>query len=302
MELTAPAKVNLFLEIISKRDDGYHELGTIFEKVSLVDIISIELSEREYIITCDDPRVPVDENSLLGKTVSEFNKASGTENNFLIHVEKRIPIGAGLGGGSSDAGSLLRGMNKITGNLLSVETLREIAGKLGADVPLFVEDCSFASGRGRGDIVKSLPVETDLWHVLVNPPFEVSTKEIFGKVPPLALTKKKRLDTILPAFLGNMAYEDIVNNLHNDLQDITIRSFPEIRKVFDQLQEQGARGVLLSGSGPTVFGIFSREDAEKAGEKLSDIFGEQDGWSIFVVNTYLGKPREEVHEKRSAGR
>jgi 4-diphosphocytidyl-2-C-methyl-D-erythritol kinase len=286
MIFTAPAKINLYLKVLSKRDDGYHEIETLFERISIFDELSIEPSKDSTLITCDDPRVPTDEGSLLGRTVKAFKRAIKEELNYKINLKKNIPIAAGLGGGSSDSASLLKGMNELAGFPLTEGELYNIASGLGADIPFFVSGKSFAYGRGRGDIIQGIESPLKMWHVLVAPPLEVPTKDIYKGLSAFSLTNNKGIDRIFTAFLNKADVSGIMENLYNDLQTVTLQDFPTVKDIFSALEKEGAGGVLLSGSGPVVFGIFSHEEAIRAADSLRQTFPDEENWKIFIANTY----------------
>jgi len=290
MELSAPAKVNLYLKVLFKRPDGYHEIETLFERVSIFDKLSVEFSKGSSRITCDNDDVPTDKGSLMMRVIEAFNARTGVLRDFRVHIEKHIPIAAGLGGGSSDAAALLLAINKISGSPLGGNDVFEIASRLGSDIPFFLGGSSFAFGRGRGEILEEIDVKARISHILITPPFPVSTKDVYGKVSlsgkaPLGLTKGGAVDKIFAAFLQDKDTEELAKNLRNDLQDITLRDFPILEKVFFELKKRGALGVLLSGSGPTVFGIFKPAQADKAREELLKVFPEKDNWKVFQVVT-----------------
>jgi len=285
MFITAPAKVNLFLRVLNKRNDGYHSIETIFEKVSLFDEINVDKIDTETRIECDDPSIPVCSDSLIGLTVRLFKEKAGLSDNFAIKLKKNIPSGGGLGGGSSDAAAILRAMNTITGLKLNKTSLFDVACKLGADVPFFLSNSSFACGRGRGDIITELGIKRKMWHILVTPPFKILTKDIYGRISPFDLTKDIAPDRMLSTFLEKKNGVDLEKNLHNDLQPIVLREFPVFKKVFRELGDAGALGTLLSGSGSTVFGIFDEEDVRHAEEKLLRAFPKEENWRIYVVST-----------------
>ncbi|MFQ5952325.1 MAG: 4-(cytidine 5'-diphospho)-2-C-methyl-D-erythritol kinase [Candidatus Omnitrophota bacterium] len=286
MIIAAPAKINLYLRVLSKREDGYHEIETLFERVSIFDNISIEPTTSSTTITCDNPNVPTDDDSLMARTIAAFLEEAGTDLHFQINLEKKIPISSGMGGGSSDAASLLKGMNALAGSPLDGDTLLRVAGKLGADVPFFIADSRFAYGKGRGDVISRVESPLEIWHVLVTPPFEARTRDIYNKVSAFSLTKDEGVDRIFSAFLNGKDISAISENLCNDLQEIALENFPILEEVFSALKKEGAKGVLLSGSGPTVFGIFDREKAEKGGKNLRSIFPEEENWKVFVARTY----------------
>ncbi|MFH1552292.1 MAG: 4-(cytidine 5'-diphospho)-2-C-methyl-D-erythritol kinase [Candidatus Omnitrophota bacterium] len=285
MVFTAPAKINLYLGVIQPRDDGYHEIETLFERISVSDRITIEPDQMNTTITCDDPSVPTGETSLMARTIEAFRKKSGVDLHFRVTIEKNIPIGAGLGGGSSDAATLLKGINRLSGHPLGEDAMLQTGQTLGADVPFFLSDCSFGIGKGRGDIIQKVDTQLDLWHVLVNPPFEVSTKDVYGKVPAFGLTKRGGVDRMMTAFSDDNNINILAENLHNDLQALVLGDFPILERVFSELANSGAKGVLLSGSGPTVFGIFGRDEAIKAAERLRYIFTAEKNWRIYVART-----------------
>lgn len=286
MILTAPAKINLYLGVTGKRSDGYHEIETVFERISLADKILVEPVKEPTLITSTDPSVPTDSNSLLGRAVSEFKKAAKSELNFKIGLEKNIPIGAGLGGGSSDAATLLKGLNEVAGFPLEKDDLLSIGKSLGADIPFFINEYHFAIGRGRGDEIEKIETPLQLSHILINPPFEVSTKEAYGKVGAFNLTNNRGVDRILSAFFDKKDSGTIANNLRNDLQQVVLRDFPDLNNVFSELKKSGAQGVLLSGSGPTVFGIFEEEKIENASKNLNEVFPREKGWRVLAARTY----------------
>jgi 4-diphosphocytidyl-2-C-methyl-D-erythritol kinase len=286
MEFTAPAKINLYLRVIGKRGDGYHEIETLFERISIFDRISIEPASGRTILTCDDHRVPTDEDSLMLRAVEAFKKRSGVKGHYAISLKKNVPIGAGLGGGSSDTAALLRGLNEIAGHPIGEDDLLGIARDLGADIPFFMSGASFGFGTGRGDIVRECGPLPEIWHVLVTPPFEVSTGSVYSKVPPFALTNDMPVDKILSAFLSGNGVDSVSENLRNDLQDIVLRDFPVLAQVFSGLRKAGAKGVLLSGSGPTVYGIFDRDRTEKAAEMLRVMFPAEKNWKVHIAHTY----------------
>lgn len=286
MIFTAPAKVNLYLEVRRRREDGYHDIETVFERVSIFDEVSIELAHGATSIKCDDPSIPTDEKSLMSRAVSVFKERSGVREHFNIVLKKNIPVSAGMGGGSSDTAAILAGLNQISGSPLSLEALLSVAGGLGADIPFFLSGSSFAYGTGRGDIIYPLSGQPEIWHVIINPPFGVPTKDVYGKLSAFSLTKERSVDKIFSAFLRKNDIEGIAGNLRNDLQIIVLQEFPILKQVFSALTEAGAKGVLLSGSGPTVFGIFDRETVKKTAEELGRSFRQEDGWRIFAVKTY----------------
>lgn len=286
MDFTAPAKINLYLRVIQKRDDGFHEIETLFERISLSDDLSIHKTAESSEIQCSHPDISTDENSLLGKTLKEFKEYSGSRENFRINLRKNIPISAGLGGGSSDAASLLKGLNELSGFPLSNEELMAIGGQLGSDVPFFIKDVSFAIGKGRGELIEPVKIRAKLGHLLVTPPWGVATKDIYSKVSDFGLTKGGGVDRMVSAFLDEEAETSFTEYFRNDLQTIVLREFPLLKKVFSELEALGAQGVLLSGSGSTVFGIFGEKELRKAEKMAKNIFPAEKKWFVSEAHTY----------------
>lgn len=273
-EFFAPAKINLCLHVLGKRPDGYHELAMLMQRVSLADRVSISLvSDPGVFVTCAGLDLAAGEENIAGRAARRLIELSGEKRGVRIDIDKRIPVAAGLGGGSSDAAAVLSGLNDMLGLGLSPETLREEGVKLGADVPFFLfPSAAWATGIGeRLEPVSGLPA---VWYVLVNPGFAVSTAWVFqnlGLTSPSTATK-------MPRFSG--ALGELLDILHNDLESVTSVRHPEIAEIKGRLRDLGAAGVLMSGSGPTVFGVFAEEAAAlKAAGEISAL----PGWRAYSV-------------------
>lgn len=269
MKLNSPAKINLYLEVVARRPDGYHDLRMLMCSVGLFDTLRITFdpvgSEKSDIrVICDHPEVPCDDRNLIYRAAEAFFEAAGRKTPVSISLDKQIPVGAGLGGGSSNAATVLKGLNRHFDDILSVDDLRGIGARIGADVPFFIEDCpAFASGIGdRLAPCKNLKPYSV---VLVNPGFHVSTGMVYKKLN-LGLTKCKKK---IRNFPFKEVSVDACRYLCNDLETVTESMFPEVISLKTELLDLGARGALMSGSGPTVFGLFSRvQDARQAYGKL----------------------------------
>ncbi len=265
LRLQAPAKINLVLRVLARRTDGYHELETWMQKVGLFDIVGLRLLRSPGIeVNCSTEALPSGEGNLVWRAAALFFKHSENARGWgvAIDLDKNIPIAAGLGGGSSDAGAVLRGLNAFFDHELSAERLLELALRLGADVPFFTVDANSVLATGVGE--KMVPVSplSPCTFLLVNPGFSVSTAVVFEK---FALTDAAKNSTITglqklhPETLG-------VSSLENHLEAVTQEMFPVIADIKNELRDAGADHVLMSGSGPTVFGIFTgpqrrRQDA-----------------------------------------
>ncbi|MGC8736148.1 MAG: 4-(cytidine 5'-diphospho)-2-C-methyl-D-erythritol kinase [Dissulfurimicrobium sp.] len=256
LTVKAPAKINLFLRIIKKREDGYHNIVTIFQKISLWDEITLAISKKErgICLECSDDNLPGMEDNLAFKAAKAFLDYTGIDYGVYIKLKKQIPIGAGLGGGSSDAAAVLKGLNKLSGGLMNSDDLNGIGCRLGADVPFFMHDAASAIGTGVGNRLKAIKIP--LFHyLLVWPGFSISTKWVYEH---FELTTRP-LDTIFDAELALH-----VRRWTNDLEMAVTPIYPQIKAIKNRLMELGAETALMSGSGSTVFGVFSSAEKAKA--------------------------------------
>jgi 4-diphosphocytidyl-2-C-methyl-D-erythritol kinase len=276
VQLTAPAKVNYRLDVLGKRPDGYHDLRMLMQRVDLCDNIEITLSENAGIrVTCGRAGVPDGPGNIAWRAADALVQLSGREVGLDIAITKRIPVAAGLGGGSSDAATVLMGVNELLDLGLSQERLREIGVKLGADVPFFIFKKP-ALAEGIGDKLTALERVPELWVVLVNPGIHVSTAWVYQN---LQLTSKRDL-AIVSCSYGSL--DEVCATLSNDLEPVTFSRFPAVRELKERLIAAGARGALMSGSGSTVFGLFADEaGARKAAEEIA----QERGWFSVAVKT-----------------
>jgi 4-diphosphocytidyl-2-C-methyl-D-erythritol kinase len=250
LTLSCPAKVNLYLKVVARRPDGYHDLVTVIQPLTLADELVITPGAADISLECNRPDLPVGKTNLAFRAALAFQEATSETFGIRLRLTKNIPVAAGLGGGSSDAAGVLRGLNSLRGEPLNDDRLRQLARSLGADVPFFLLDGP-ALGEGIGDRLSPLKLPAD-WFVLVNPGFPVSTAWVYASLqPPFEApeaTLRQRLTQEHPA-----------RWLHNDLETVTMRRYPELLEVKWLLRTEGALETLMSGSGPTVFGIFSGE-------------------------------------------
>ena len=270
----APAKINLYLEVCGRRPDGYHEVGMVMQRVSLYDRLKISLvSDPGVRVVCPGLSLEAGEENIAARAARRMLARTEPSVGVEIALDKHIPVAAGLGGGSSDAASVLLALNEMLGLGLSREGLCLEAVELGADVPFFLfEQTAWATGIG--ERLERFPVEPSPWYVLVNPGLPVSTAWVYRN---MGLTRVQGVAK-MPRF--PRTEEDLVGLLHNDLERVTASRFPQIRDIKSGLVAHGAGGALMSGSGPTVFGVFfSQEKAEAAAENLA----REPGWVSFVV-------------------
>jgi 4-diphosphocytidyl-2-C-methyl-D-erythritol kinase len=286
VKIRAPAKINLRLRVVGKRKDGYHLIDTIVVPVSLYDEIDItkkrrhgagEMNAKHLEVTCDHPLVPGGEKNLAYQAASMLLKHNKIRESVHIHISKRIPVGAGLGGGSSDAAAVLVGLNRLLGLDYSLKKLEKIALPLGADVPFFIKRVP-ARARGIGERLTPIRGFSPLWLVIAYPGFPVSTAWVYGNLR-LKLTKSS-VNTSIISLLRSP--DKIGRLLVNDLETVTASRYPEIGLLKEKLIRAGAAGALMSGSGSSVFGVFdSRRRAEQALRRLR----KQEGVETFLVQT-----------------
>lgn len=288
ISVLAPAKVNLFLKVLGRRGDGYHDLETWMQKIDIYDVLELELhSGNQIVFSTDDTSLPTDETNLAVRAAIAFFQASKKKKTrgVKIKLRKKIPVAAGLGGGSSNAGAVLRGLNDLFDREFSEKQLIDLARPLGADVPFFVveHDAVFASGIG--DIMHQVDSVRNCSFVLVNPGFFVSTAWVFQNLTLTSLSKNSKLS----CFQKHKAESTSLQDLHNDLEEVTSAKHPEIEKIKSSLLLAGASNVLMSGSGPTVFGIF--QDNETVASDLNRIVGElrqEYGEKVFISRACTG--------------
>jgi 4-diphosphocytidyl-2-C-methyl-D-erythritol kinase len=286
VKIRAPAKINLNLRVVGKRRDGYHLIDTIMLPVSLYDELEIrkirspvdnkKTKDGMIEVSCDHPLVPGGEKNIVYRAARLIMQQTDKQHQVQIHIRKRIPVGAGLGGGSADAAATLIGLNRLLTVRLSAAKLEKLALSLGADVPFFIR-ARPARARGIGERLYPLRGIPRFWLVIVFPGFPVSTTWAFKKLPP-TLTKPP-VNTSIPTSLKR--FDRLAKLLVNDLESVTLKRYPKIQLLKDRLLHQGAAGSLMSGSGSSVFGIFrSRREALKALRRLR----QEEGCQAFLVH------------------
>lgn len=268
LELTAPAKINWFLAVVGKRDDGYHEIVSPMQCVSLFDHLSFESSEKIELISGMD--VPVEEN-LVYRAASLLRKISGCRKGVRITLKKNIPTAAGLGGGSSDAAYTLIGLNRLWDLGYDNERLTGIAAGIGSDVPFFIAG-GLSLVEGRGEKVSPLKSDSTVPLLLVKPDIGISSRWAYGNYE-AELTKKSIDIKLFCQVLNRQDFARLRELVFNDLERAVVREYPEVAEIKRMLIENGAVVSSMSGSGPTVFGVFSSvEEAGRAslnmGEKM----------------------------------
>jgi len=279
--LRTSAKVNLVLEVLGKRPDGYHELSTVMQAVDLFDRLTMEAAGTITLET-NEAGLPTDERNLVVRAARLLREAAGTEAGARIVLDKRIPVAAGLGGGSSDAAATLFGLNRLWGLRWRRERLVELAVKLGMDVPFFLGR-GRALGTSRGEVLKALPGVGGYAMVLVNPGVGLSTREVYGRVPVGWHAEAEGTRRMLDA-LKRRSGARVASALTNHLERWVEPALPAIGRMKAALMAAGALGAAMSGSGPTVFGLArSLDQARQIQRRVS-----RAGWSAWAVRTNSG--------------
>jgi 4-diphosphocytidyl-2-C-methyl-D-erythritol kinase len=280
-KLTLPsyAKINLGLSIQRKRDDGYHDIETILHQVDLKDEIELQRFDSAQIrMSCDDPELPTDETNLCIRAAQLLKNTYQVKDGVFIKLSKNIPIGAGLGGGSSNAAVVLMGLNKLWNLGLGPEQLSAQAAQLGSDVPFFIYGGS-AIARGRGEQLTPLDINHNMPILLIFPPFSISTRWAYG-LTNLILTNTKKYVT-LPHFRPSTVTIDFIRSLKNDFEDIVFPEYPVLDELKRQVSEHNAFYVSMSGTGSTLFGLFRRKSESVAMQKaLQQGYGSYSAYHI----------------------
>jgi 4-diphosphocytidyl-2-C-methyl-D-erythritol kinase len=276
MKILSPAKINLFLKILGKRTDGYHDLITLMCCIGIYDTVSLTVGNTNIAVSCNHPFVPEDGSNLAYVAADLFLKTLEKNEGVNISIQKQIPVAAGLGGGSSNAAAVLLGLNRHYGYPFSREDLMSLGLSIGADVPFFLFDRP-AIATGIGEKLEAYAGLENFSILLVSPGFSVSTAEVYKKLN-LGLTKCKKKLKSFP--LNNQRFDPRCH-LCNDLEAVTASKYPVINTVKKALLSHGALGALMSGSGPTIFGLFSDlNGASQANHALCHIYG----WRTYLAD------------------
>jgi len=276
LHLKAPAKVNYRLDVLRRRSDGYHDLRMVMQRIDLCDDVVIKLSDLPGIrVTCGRKGVPDGPGNIAWRAADALLGMTDKKVGLEISITKNIPVAAGLGGGSSDGATVLMGVNELLGLGLSVDRLMEIGVRLGADVPFFIFKKS-ALAEGIGERLTAIAEIPLLWLVLVNPNIHVSTAWVYQN---LQLTTEK-VAHIIPLLYKSI--DDVCKILANDLEIVTEKRFPVICEIKRRLDAAGACKALMSGSGPTVFGVFGSEGSARHAEQE---LAKESGWFVTAVKT-----------------
>jgi len=283
IKVYAPAKINLYLDVLGKRKDGFHNIETIFEKIDLLDEIIIKEKGRGLKVRANLARCSQDRENIVYKAVSALLKEAKVKLNLDIEIKKHIPVSAGLGGGSSNAASSIRAVNEIFKLGLSKKNLFNIALDTGKDVPFFMDDAQFAVGRGTGELLTKLNLDYSLFHILVKPGISLSTRLMYSRIDKCNVSDKGGPLKNAISALKSRDLNALENNYYNIFERALAGDSVHIDRIKGMLLKLGDKISLLSGSGPTVFCTFdNKEDADAVFRKIP----KDRGMGIFLVETY----------------
>lgn len=253
----APAKINLSLDVMHKRPDGYHEVEMVMTTIDLADRIELSLLEEDRIVIHSHNRfVPDDQRNLAYQAAHLLKERFQVKKGVVIGIEKTIPVAAGLAGGSSDAAATLRGLNKLWELGLTLDELAELGAEIGSDVSFCVYGGT-ALATGRGEIIKQIPAPPTCWVVLAKPFIGVSTADVYRRLNVDKIQHPPTKEMISAIEKGD--FNGVCNNVGNVLEDVTLSLYPEVAQIKDQMKRFGADAVLMSGSGPTVFSLVEHD-------------------------------------------
>lgn len=279
---TANAKINLYLDVFAKREDGYHDIKSIMHSVSLADTVTVDTDCNTVSLTCTDPSLPTDSKNLAFRAAEHFFAKAGIKAGAKIHIEKNIPVCGGLAGGSTDAAAVLRALNKAFGSPVSTNTLCDLGADLGADVPFCISGgCALCTGSG--DKLTALPSLPETVCLIANGGEGVSTPEAYGELDRMYINNinedKGDIDGIINA-VKNSDTELAAKNAFNIFESAVLPRHSMASKLKTLMKENGAFLSMMSGSGPSVFGLFESEGiAEACAEKIHSL-----GAAAYICN------------------
>ena len=286
LRMPSHAKINLGLYVLGKRPDGYHDIWTIFQELEFHDVLYFTKRDAPLTLTTNHPTLPVGDENLVCRAARAFAQKTGCPTQLAIHLEKQIPLGAGLGGGSSNAAAALCGLNQLFQVGASREELAALGATLGSDVPFFLHGGT-AIGTGRGEQIEPLPDLPPCWILLINPRIHVSSAWAYKNIN-LKLTNFPTKNNVFSQ--QHNAVTDALRTLENMLEEPVISHYPIIASIKNRLLEEGAEWASMSGSGSTVFGVF--KEKELAEQALRQI--ERPDW-LLVVTSFHQRTSSPAH-------
>lgn len=288
LAIKARAKINLTLDILGKRPDGYHEVEMVMQTIETHDLVTLEERSGGIEVATDHPLLTSSEDNIAYKAARLIADTFGIKTGVKIYIQKKIPVAAGLAGGSTDAAAVINGLNKLWDLGMTPEELSEKGSAIGSDVPFCLRGGT-ALARGRGEVLTGLPDVPELWLVLAKPRLEVSTAEVYRHFDPARVTERPRTQDMIKA-LRDRDTVGITDNLANVLESVTLVRYPVVSELKQNLAGLGVRGALMSGSGPTVFGVAGeRSEAEVIAGRLRKVMP----WIFVEVSRTIPAGRQE---------
>lgn len=281
----AYAKINLGLDVIRRRPDGYHEVKMIMQTVGICDILTFRKSGRQdgaVTLFLDKKELPCGKENLVYRAAELLTRTHGLRDGVEITLEKRIPIAAGMAGGSTDAAAVFHGMNELFGLSMSLQEMKDLGVGIGADVPYCIQGGT-ALSEGIGEILTALPSPPAAYLLIAKPDISVSTKFVYENLHADTLKKHPDIDGMTQA-IRSRSLAGITVRMGNVLETVTVRAYPVIDQIKKKMLESGAENALMSGSGPTVFGLFT--DKERAAGAAKEIRGAGLAGQVFVTEFY----------------
>ena len=278
-DIKAYAKINLGLDVVQKLPNGYHEVRMVMQTVGIYDELTLEKTDEGIYLTTDSGELPTDENNLIYRAAKLMQQTCQIKGGVRIHLKKTIPIAAGMAGGSTDAAATMKGMNNLFGLGLSVPELMELSVRIGADVPYCILGGT-ALAEGIGEKLTSLPAAPSCHVLIAKPDISVSTKYVYEHLDSSGVQHHPDIDGMVSAICAG-SLPGILERLENVLEAVTIPLHPVIADLKRRMLELGAAGSLMSGSGPTVFGIFT--DSKKAACAYEQLLSENIAKQIFLT-------------------
>ena len=281
--ICAPAKINIGLDVLRRLPSGYHELKMIMQTIDLQDVLEVEVTDADdNELICNDSSLPSDDNNLVMKVIRLMQKNYGIEKSLKVKLTKNIPVAAGMAGGSTDAAAMFLAVNDIFELNISKEKLMEMAVELGADIPYCIMQGT-ALSEGIGEVLTKLPNFDGVTVLIAKPPIEVSTGFVYGNLKLTEDVSHPDIDAVMAA-MQDRNYGLMAEYIGNILETVTIPAYPVIEEIKQCMKDNGAFISLMSGSGPTVFGLFEDDEtaalAKKACEDMCD------GIFTYVAHTY----------------
>ncbi len=285
LTVQAPAKVNLCLKVVGKRPDGFHELDTLFETISLSDRLTFRERPTGIRLTTSLSTLPTGPKNLVYRAAELIRSAGGVKTGVTIRLEKNLPVAAGLGGGSSDAASTLLALDRFWKLGLGKKKLIALAAQLGSDIPFFVLETAYAIGKGRGELLTPIPARLKLWHVLVTPRLHGLAKDVYGRLEPHWLKQSGTDARMLASRVQKNDLTAVARGLFNTLEWPVFAMHPSLERIKSDLVKHGADGAIVSGSGPTVFGLV---DSRARAVKLASAMRKQHPSKRIVIASTAG--------------